>query len=107
MLQLCGPQVHYVFNYQPVYGKDGYLFAGLPVDLLAFEAKVEPGTGYEIYRLTNVDASRKTCMIGAREGKDVLPRHLQGFINFHLLLVEVSWVDHRIDIEQNIGVLLE
>ena len=46
-------------------------------------------------------------MIRAWEGKNVLSWHLQGLINFHFLLVEVPWIDHCIDIEQNVWVLFK
>ena len=107
VVELCRTQVHQVLDDKPVDREDWDLFPRLPIDLLTLEAEVEPGPGDEVHRLTDVDAGRETRMVGPREGQNVFTWHLEGLVHLHLLLMQVPWVDHRIDIEQYIGVLFE
>jgi hypothetical protein len=99
--------IEYVFHDQPVNRENWDLLSCAPVDLLAPEAIVKPAFRHKVNCLANVDTCRKASVIGTREGQDKLTRHLKGFIHFDLLLLEVGWVNHRVDIEKNVGILLE
>jgi hypothetical protein len=106
-IELHSVNVEDILDDGPVDRKDRDLLPRATVDLLALEAVVEPGLGHEVHRLSNVDACREPRMVGAWEGEDVLSRHLEGLVHFHLLLLEVAWVDHGVYVQKDVGILFE
>ena len=46
-------------------------------------------------------------MIGPGQGQDELTRLLQSFVDLDALGLQVGWRDHRYDVEEDVGVLLE
>jgi hypothetical protein len=107
VVKLGPPNIHDVFNNQPVDGHDRYLLSGLAVNLLALEPEVEPGPRDKVHGLPDVDPGGEPCMIGPRKGQNVFSRHLQCLIDLYLLLVEIPRIDHGVDVEQDIWVLFE
>jgi hypothetical protein len=74
---------------------------------LTFYTEREPSFGTEINCLTDIEPCREPTVVGTGKSQDELSWSLECLENFYALRLEISWRNHRDDVEQNVRVFLE
>jgi hypothetical protein len=96
-----------VLNDQPIHREHWNLFPALSINVLAFKPIGDPALANKVDSLSNIKACTESSMVRTRECEYKFSRLLESLEDLHLLLYEVSRVNHCHNVKQNVWVFLE